>query len=534
MSRVIFEDQRPGLVFDTGRADIACFVGLVRIAGGAEVPPVVLEWLKARGWAEGRYARDLSQLGDIPIPVESYTGFMAMFDSGGSSASSGTDYVAANVRSFFAQGGKRCYIVRMGDPVARTDSPSTKKTKLDSLLIGLLHDPSDPSTWHGTGHLAGLLDVSFLCLPDLPVLAASEPSGAVGQRPNPPSGPEQFVECSRTDLAPAQQRVFPLPAPRLSTADYFLWASSVAGVVEHLMSSGKGREPHLREIQFVASCPLPQDLDAAAATENPSSAELAQDIREVIKTYFPESLAPTASQFGPNLSSAFVQLAYPWLKTSGSNVLLESLEPPEGALAGVLARNALTRGTFTSATKIGPSEIVDVWPSLPAEETKSSSTPLIWNSSSNKPLIERLSLFGFSPGGLRLLSDVTMYPGEAYRSARVNRLVSVICRAARRLGEEIVFDSNGPAAWARFEIFLRQLMTCLWTQGAFDGTTARNAFSVRCDRSTMTQNDLDNGRLVAQVTFTAAATVEVIRVTLALQSGSTSPQEVAVTLGEAA
>jgi hypothetical protein len=50
----------------------------------------------------------------------------------------------------------------------------------------------------------------------------------------------------------------------------------------------------------------------------------------------------------------------------------------------------------------------------------------------------------------------------------------------------------------------------------------------------MTQNDLDNGRLVAQVTFTAAATVEVIRVTLALQSGSTSPQEVAVTLGEAA
>ena len=49
MSRVIFEDQRPGLVFDTGRADIACFLGLARLATGTEVPPAVIEWLKEEG-----------------------------------------------------------------------------------------------------------------------------------------------------------------------------------------------------------------------------------------------------------------------------------------------------------------------------------------------------------------------------------------------------------------------------------------------------------------------------------------------------
>ena len=54
-----------------------------------------------------------------------------------------------------------------------------------------------------------------------------------------------------------------------------------------------------------------------------------------------------------------------------------------------------------------------------------------------------------------------------------------------------------------------------------------------CDRSTMTQNDVDSGRLVAQVTFTAAATIELIRVTLALEASGASSQEISANLAEA-
>jgi hypothetical protein len=64
----------------------------------------------------------------------------------------------------------------------------------------------------------------------------------------------------------------------------------------------------------------------------------------------------------------------------------------------------------------------------------------------------------------------------------------------------------------------------LWQLDALDGDTISDAFSVRCDRSTMTQNDLDNGRLVAMVSFNAASTVELIRVTLALETSGASPQ----------
>jgi phage tail sheath protein FI len=75
-------------------------------------------------------------------------------------------------------------------------------------------------------------------------------------------------------------------------------------------------------------------------------------------------------------------------------------------------------------------------------------------------------------------------------------------------------------------------MTRLWRLNALEGATLQDAFSVRCDASTMTQNDLDQGRLVAEVIFTAAATIETIRVTLALETGGATAQG-AATLAEA-
>jgi len=505
MSRIVFENQQPVADFDPGRADVACFVGLVR-ATGASLPQNLQDWLQAQGWLDGPFARPLDQLADVPIPIETWPGFTTLFDPGGSGSSFGTDYLAAAVRTFFAQGGKRCYVVRMDNPLAPSDDAAAKLAKL---LPDLSQQAGDRKSWHGVAHLGGLPDASFLLLPDLPALLASQAPGVLGEVPSAPSAPEQFVECSQADLTAQQFRVFAAPAPRLAVADYAEWAHAIRTILQFL-SNGS-----FREVQFVAAMPLPQDA-------NP-------DIQDVMATQFREVTGLIGS-----ISSAFLQLSYPWLKTSGSHVLLESLEPPDGALAGILARNALTRGTFTSAVKVTPAEIFDVWPRLPAEETRVPTNVPVWDNHSIKPLIERLSLFGFTPSGLRLLSDVTTYPGEDYRPARVNRLVAVVSRAARRLGEEIVFDNNGPRLWARVRSSLQQLMTRLWRLNALEGASVREAFSVLCDRSSMSQNDLDNGRLIAQVSFTAAATIELIHVTLALSTSGASAQAIAAALTEAA
>jgi len=157
-----------------------------------------------------------------------------------------------------------------------------------------------------------------------------------------------------------------------------------------------------------------------------------------------------------------------------------------------------------------------------------------WQGTTVKPLVVRLSLFGFTPAGIRLLSDVTTYPGESYRPAPVNRLVSVISRMARHLGESHLFESHGPRLWAQLERTLRDFMTRLWGLGALDGASPAEAFDVHCDRTTMTQNDIDNGRIVAVVSFQAAASIELITVTLTVQAGSTSEAEIQAQLTGAA
>jgi hypothetical protein len=519
MSRIVFESQRLSSQVDPGRADIACFVGLVRLVPGAALPSAVQIWLKLQGWVDGPFARPLDAIIDIPIPIETYSGFTSLFDTGGSAVSSGTDYLAAAVRSFFAQGGKRCYIIRMGDPLIGSDNDDTKAGTLQTLLPNT-DSPADQSGWHGVGHLAGLPEVSFLAIPDLPALAASQTTGAAGQTPIAASGTEQFVECSAQDITVTPPLVYGIAAPRLTASDYAGWAAAVRAILLYL-SNGS-----LREMLLVAAFPMPLETDVAAASENPANS-LTQDIHDVILKQLPE---PQEGQIGLDIgiSSAFLQLGYPWLKTTGSSVLLEGLEPPDGVLTGILARNALTRGTFTSATKIPPAEVFDVFPVLPANEANVLSTPLTWGNNSIKPLIERISLFGPTPAGLALLSDVTAYAGESYRPGRIHRLVAVILRASRQLGERIVFESNGPLLWARAQASMRQLMASLWKLNALDGDTIADAFSVRCDRSTMTQNDLDNGRLVALITFNAASTIELIRVTLALEASGTSSQSTAM------
>jgi hypothetical protein len=600
---------------------------------------------------------------DIPLPIESYGTFTALFDGGGSNSSFGTDYLAVAVRSFFAQGGKRCYVVRMDDPVCPDDdkagNSTSRATKLTAILPGDSYALDDRRSWHGVGHLGGLPDVSFLAIPDLPILSASKPivdsgvttpaapgSGQWSQcqalpvpnasvvRRNPgvgaftagqdvyfwttfvnhqgegtasgqatitntaandqfvvtpptnipywvrhlaaqsaiigynvyeadvphgspaplssgakrvntgdptPLGCETVVNSSGTGPEPsatnrativtAQTKppsVYVSPAPRLTSDDYGVWAGNLQAVLNYLVRNG------IRDIQFVAAMPLPLDAIPAAVATSPTSAAVANDLHDVIKTYFPENIQPDANEApeGINPSTAFLQVAYPWLKTSGSAVLNESLEPADGALVGVLARNVLTRGAFTDAIKIVPSEIFDIFPYLPPEELQIPAL-VTWGlpDSPQKPLIMRVSLFGFTAGGLRLLSDVTAYPGEAYRPGRVHRLVSVILRAARQLGERVVFEQNGPRLWDRIESSLTQLLTQLWRANALEGATLQGAFTVRCDASTMTQNDLDQGRLNAVVTFTAAGTIELIRVTLGMETSGAAAQNTAVLAG---
>jgi phage tail sheath protein FI len=114
---------------------------------------------------------------------------------------------------------------------------------------------------------------------------------------------------------------------------------------------------------------------------------------------------------------------------------------------------------------------------------------------------------------------VTASADQSYRPAGVSRLVSTLVRAARRLGEDSTFEPSGEALWTRVQDRASTVLRALWDLGALRGTTPSEAFDVRCDRSTMSQQDIDQGRVIARVRFEAAAAVEAITVVLALDEG---------------
>ena len=152
MSRVVFDNQPAAPVFNPVRADIACFAGLVRLLPGASLTASMSAWLNSLGYSNGQIAL----VTNVPVMLESYLAFTSIFDDGSAGTGFGTDYVAAAVRSFFAQGGKRCYVIRVDNPVAPSDAAQDKLAKLQNLLPNSAYAPDQAQSWTGVGSLGVL------------------------------------------------------------------------------------------------------------------------------------------------------------------------------------------------------------------------------------------------------------------------------------------------------------------------------------------------------------------------------------------
>jgi len=77
------------------------------------------------------------------------------------------------------------------------------------------------------------------------------------------------------------------------------------------------------------------------------------------------------------------------------------------------------------------------------------------------------------------------------------------------------FEPNGEPLWSAVRQAVADLMLRLFQQGAFEGTSPEAAFFVRCDRTTMTQDDIDNGRLVILVGFAPVQPAEFVNIRIA-------------------
>jgi phage tail sheath protein FI len=102
------------------------------------------------------------------------------------------------------------------------------------------------------------------------------------------------------------------------------------------------------------------------------------------------------------------------------------------------------------------------------------------------------------------------------RSISERKYVSLRCYFAylkRSIDERtkwVVFEKNGDLLWAKVRQTVQDFLLSEFRKGALVGDKPESAFFVRCDRSTMTQNDIDDGRLVVLVGVAALRPAEFV------------------------
>ena len=531
-----FKIQRPAAVAATTRADVAVFAGLIARRTGP-LPAQLASLLAAAGWREGGSfpvrAAQLNALLGVPVAVESWAEFDALFDWKSRAPVPGALErlpcpLGLAVRQFFLQGGARAWVIRCGDPLPLTDSsldtdafreiqlsalggPVAGTVDAQPILPGfhdrsLPADPLDAATWKGAAAIYAIDDAAMLLLPDLPDLAAG-PARIMEPPPEPPGPPEAFRPCAPSVAAeetPAVRDAKPrYRAPRLARNGYRLWSSALQHALEML---GRPRGPeHRRDVMVVSALPIPE-----TGFELPRGSEQWPLKVLVEKGNAGTDGAPLALFDSSAIGNARLQLGYPWFGTPDAATCPEGVQSPEGALAGVIARLALERGAFRSAAGRALMSPVRLIPRLAGSDiARGSPGHADW-------LGDRLCIFAERRGRIELVSDATAAENRAWRKGGVSRLIGILLRACRHVGEEFIFEPSGPALWGRVAGQVISVLEQLRALGAFNGLSADECYSVTCDRRTMTQADIDAGRVRCEVVVNPASPIERIIVTLAL------------------
>jgi phage tail sheath protein FI len=74
----------------------------------------------------------------------------------------------------------------------------------------------------------------------------------------------------------------------------------------------------------------------------------------------------------------------------------------------------------------------------------------------------------------------------------------------------VLFEPNGERLWASVHRAVVDFLFVEWREGALRGERPEEAFFVRCDRTTMTQDDLDNGRLIVEIGLAPVSPAEFV------------------------
>lgn len=194
------------------------------------------------------------------------------------------------------------------------------------------------------------------------------------------------------------------------------------------------------------------------------------------------------------VDSSHAAMYYPWVVVSNplarpddASIPRELHLPPSSFVCGIFARNDIAR----SVAKSPGNEVVRG--ALRFERNIGHAEQELLNP-------RGVNCLRFFPGrGHRLWGARTASSDPEWKYVGPRRYFLYLEHSIDRSTQWAVFENNGPRLWADVTEAVSSFLYNEWRSGNLLGATPEQAYFVRCDRSTMTQNDLDNGRLICLI-----------------------------------
>ncbi len=185
--------------------------------------------------------------------------------------------------------------------------------------------------------------------------------------------------------------------------------------------------------------------------------------------------------------SQYAAMYHPWLKVFDPLDKKNISIPPSGAVLGIYARSDNTRGVH----KAPANEVVRACTGLDCQLNKGEQDIL------NPKGVNLIRIF---PGqGVRVWGARTVSSNPKWKYVNVRRLFIFIEESIKANTSWAVFEPNDTALWTRVQRTISVFLTGLWRNGSLAGSSPDEAFFVNIGRDTMSQDDIDNGRLVCVI-----------------------------------
>jgi phage tail sheath protein FI len=187
------------------------------------------------------------------------------------------------------------------------------------------------------------------------------------------------------------------------------------------------------------------------------------------------------------VDSSYAGFYYPWIAISDPVTGATKFIPPGGHVLGVYARTDDQRGVFKA----------------PANETVLGALDLEFDIRDNDQEVinpRGVNAIRRFPGrGIRVWGARTLTSDALWKYVSVRRLFIFLERSIYEGTQWVVFEPNDTKLWARVVDTIRLFLRTQWRGGALFGRKEEEAFFVTCDETTMTQDDILNGRLICEI-----------------------------------